>query len=372
MVLPTQENPLFEDDNVIENRGSNRYFENSADADKFTFRTDSGDEMNLSYNRKNINTGSERSKQKSDGSLVDIINNEKELDKINNPWLKESYNLAKKFYEADSKLETQDRAELSAIYSSITKSHILGMELVMISVLTVPYLITYRKYGGGGWQAFKHGGTNPKGRIALLNLNRKFPKIFVFSLFGMIVGGNAGGRIRYNIASGRLENEMVSNERKYNQYQILQMTSPIEAFKWSHYFKLTSIDSSRCLRDPSELLGGVVDYHKQSNATGSQSPASCVENGEKTFKGGTWQKNPFHHIDVEKSEGEQFERTGIQTKNGIPISPYSKKYSEKNNQDDEIIQSINSIPTAETGDNADLDDPFFKNQKSEKNKKSWW
>lgn len=379
MSLPQDNNPLFEDDNYGDNSSNSsnqidKYFDSSNDPAKVTFKTDSGEEMSLNYNINDVNgrTGDKRKAPQDQNNLIDIINNEKELDKINNPWMKESYNLAKKFYEADSKLESQDRAELTTIFNNIRNSQILGMKLTMISVLTIPYVIIYKKYGGGGLAAFKQGGTNPAGRAALLNLNRKFPRIFVFSLFGLIVGGNVAGSLRYDVESDRLENEMMDNENKYNQYQLFKMTAPLEAIKWSHYYKITSIDETRRLRNPGEQLGSVVDYYKQLH--GGEKNTSGEEG---SFNGGVWQKNPFHHVDVEKSQDEEFQRTGVRTQGGIPVSPYSKRYSQqepadKPNAASELESPPDSSAFDSKVDNADLDDPFFQKQEEDKKKKKWW
>lgn len=386
MPLPQDNNPLFEKDN-FDSSGSERsnqidqYFDSSSDPAKMTFKTDSGEEMSLNYSNSDINgsSGNKSKRSEDQNSFIDIVNNEKELDKINNPWIKESYNLAKKFYEADSKLEAHDRAELATVFSSIRNSQILGMKLTMVSVLTIPYVIIYKKYGGGGLRAFKQGGTNPAGRAALLNLNRKFPKIFVFSLFGLIVGGNIGGSLRYNVECDRLENEMMNNESKYNQYQLLKMTAPLEAIKWSHYYKITSIDESRRLRNPGELLGGVVDSYNKFHG-GQKAPSG----EEGSFKGGAWQKNPFHHVDVEKSQDEAFQRTGVRTQGGIPVSPYSKRYGQQEPDDKSSAPSDSEIPPDDSEippddsvfdnkvDNADLDDPFFQKQEEQQKKKKWW
>ena len=379
MGLPSDNNPLFENDNqnINNSNQTSSYFTGTNDPDKVTFKTDTGREMSLNYNKSDINSGGiDKTKQsKNQDDLINIINNERELEKMNNPWLKESYNLAKKFYEADDKLESKDRAELSTIFSNIRNSQILGMQLTMLSILTVPYFIIYRKYGGGGINAFRKGGSNQAGRVALLNFNRKFPRLLVFSFFGMMIGGNIGGKLRYDIECDRLEKQMMSSERKYNQYQLLKMTSALEAFKWSHYYTITSIDPTRRLRNPGELLGSVVGTHNQ-----VQQKESSKEEGEKDkpFQGGVWEKNPFHHVDSEKSENDQFEKTGIRTERGIPISPYSRKYGQR--EDTTSVDTPNAdIPLPEpasvdeNGYNADLEDPFFqKKQEEEKKKSRWW
>lgn len=374
MVLPSGNNPLFDNDkpsnvqNSIDER--EKLFSDVRDPKSHTFKTDDGTEMTLKYSMDDINSyntfsnrqGSQNSENK---EMMNLIDDEKRLQNLNNPWLTEAYNVAKKFYEADSKLEYQDRMSLSSIYGKIRDAQWKGMYGGIFATFTLPYLWIYHKNGGGGWSAFTKNGSNPITRIAFLNLNKKLPRILVFSVFGMIIGGNINGTRVYKQQVHKLENNMSrGNEGVYNQFQILQMTQALESYKWEHYFKVTSIDPTRRLRDPRESISPVLDKadeYKQKKMDSGQ-----------PFRGGAVERNVFNTINVEKGEQELYEQTGQRQVNGVPMSPNSRRYKQNIDPDYKTNAGNVETPPENIPDDADMDDPYFKNKNKESGKSSWW
>ncbi|KAL6933194.1 uncharacterized protein HGUI_00815 [Hanseniaspora guilliermondii] len=372
MGLPTDNNPLFKKDNQSNVQNSiderEKLFADKRDPTTHKFITNDGTEMTLKYNMNDINSyntfanrqGSQNSENK---EMMNLIDDEKRLQNLNNPWLTEAYDIAKKFYEADSKLDYQDRMHLSSIYAKIRDGQMKGMYGGILGTFTLPYLWIYHKNGGGGWSAFTKNGSNPATRLAFLNLNKKLPRLLVFSAFAMIIGGNLNGVRVYRQQVQKLENNLSrGNEGVYNQYQILQMTQALESYKWEHYFRITSIDPTRRLRDPRESIAPVLNK-------GEQHTKKKMDSGE-PFKGGVMEKNVFNTIDVEKSEQELYEQTGQRQVNGVPVSPYSRRY--KKQVEDEYTPQSNTDTANNMIDDADKEDPFFQKKKESKEKNGWW
>lgn len=104
MVLPSGNNPLFDNDkpsnvqNSIDER--EKLFSDVRDPKSHTFKTDDGTEMTLKYSMDDINSyntfsnrqGSQNSENK---EMMNLIDDEKRLQNLNNPWLTEAYNVAK-------------------------------------------------------------------------------------------------------------------------------------------------------------------------------------------------------------------------------------------------------------------------------------
>jgi hypothetical protein len=372
MALPSDNNPLFKNDspsnvqNTIDER--ERLFADKRNPTSHKFITDDGTEMTLKYNMNDINSyntfanrqGSQNSENK---EMMNLIDDEKRLQNLNNPWLTEAYDIAKRFYEADSKLEYQDRMHLSSIYSKIRDGQMKGMYGGIIATFTVPYIWIYHKNGGGGWSAFTKNGSNPATRIAFLNLNKKLPRLLVFSAFAMIICGNLNGARVYRQQAQKLENNMSrGNEGVYNQYQILQMTQALESYKWEHYFRITSVDPTRRLRDPRESIAPVLNKAEQYTKK--------KMNAGEPFKGGAIERNVFNTVDVEKSEQELYEQTGQRQINGVPFSPNSKRYKTQDEDENKYTPGRDSVDSM--NDYADTEDPFFQKNKETTEKNGWW
>lgn len=147
-----------------------------------------------------------------------------DTDKVYDPDTQKAFDLAVKFYEADQKLNRDDRQLLGSLYTKVTYSTLFF-----------------------GWGAFFAMASIPFYRQKLRTGSRKGTSIGTATLLGfagMIFGAPIGSKMTYNWQVDSLQ------ETNPRCYEVAKILKPSEAMKWMMYYKLTADHPEHLMKDP--------------------------------------------------------------------------------------------------------------------------
>lgn len=145
-------------------------------------------------------------------------------DKVYDPDTQRAFDLAVKFYEADQKLNKNDRELLGSLYTKVT-----------YSTLVI------------GWGAFFAAASIPFYRQKLKTGSRKGTNVgraFLLGFVGMIFGAPLGSKYTYSWQVDSLQ------EQNTRCYEVAKILKPSEAVKWMMYYKLTKDHPEHIMKDP--------------------------------------------------------------------------------------------------------------------------
>ena len=170
---------------------------------------------------------------------------------MNQPWFKEAYKAAVKFYEKDDVLDSRDREELYKAYNSISGAQMFGGWLGFSSVFIPPFFYQYYKT------------KEIKGV--------KVPRNFVIGLVALAGSSFIAGNIAYKKQLQRLDpdnvfgstgdygDDALENEQNQfqkikppaqRQYEMMTLLKNGSATRWAAYFSVTQKNPEKRLPNP--------------------------------------------------------------------------------------------------------------------------
>lgn len=148
-------------------------------------------------------------------------------DKVYDPATQKAMDLAVKFYEADQKLDRNDRELLGKLYTKVTYSTLVFGWGAFFAVASIPFYRQKLKTGS-------RKGTN-------------VGRAFLLGFAGMIIGAPIASKYSYNWQVDSLQ------DTNSKCYQVAKILKPSEAVKWMMYYKLTADHPEHIMKDPRSL-----------------------------------------------------------------------------------------------------------------------
>ncbi|SMN18314.1 similar to Saccharomyces cerevisiae YIL077C Putative protein of unknown function [Maudiozyma saulgeensis] len=186
-----------------------------------------------------------------DGS-ADGPTQREEKSPLNQPWFKEAYKAAVKFYEKDEVLDSRDREELYEAYNSISRAQMFGGWLGFSSIFIPPF--AYQYYKTKDIKGVKVPRNFVMGLVMLagssfiasnMAYKRQLEKLDPDHQFGHKGDyGDDSLEASYNNSSQQVK------VRQQRQYEMMDLLGNGSATKWAAYFSITVKHPERRLPNP--------------------------------------------------------------------------------------------------------------------------
>lgn len=217
-----------------------------------------------------------------------------DTDHVYDPDTQKAFDLAVKFYEADKKLNRDDRQLLGSLYTKVTYSTLVFGWGTFFAVTSIPF---YRQKLRTG----SRKGTNV-GRAIL------------FGFAGMVIGAPIASKWSYNWQVDSLQ------ETNPRCYEVAKILKPSEAVKWMMYYKLTADHPEHLMKDPRSLE---ASQQRNKKLMQNRDPMGLYSGPRFDM-----QQGPSKSQEQEKTEFEEAEVEGVSPENnsdgGANISSWDK------------------------------------------------
>ncbi|CCH43362.1 putative membrane protein [Wickerhamomyces ciferrii] len=151
-------------------------------------------------------------------------NEELNTDKVYDATTQQAFQLAIKFYEADQKLNKDDREQLQKVYTKVTYSTLVGGWGAFFAMASLPFIRQKRLTGS-------RKGTS-MGTAVLLGIS------------GMIFSGPITSSTVYNWQLSGLQ------ETNPRCYEVAKILKPSESVKWMLYYQMSKDNPNTIMKDP--------------------------------------------------------------------------------------------------------------------------
>ncbi|KAL3230989.1 hypothetical protein RNJ44_00628 [Nakaseomyces bracarensis] len=172
-------------------------------------------------------------------------------------WFKYAYDTAVEFHKKDSKLDAEERLDLSRRYATITKAEVAG-------------IVTGFTAGFGGPFAYRYYTANTLKGV-------KLPRTFLLGIVSMVLTRTLAGKYMYNkelkkldptgelaskydaeskkLASKSHEGVLVKEKDSIEkEYEVMKLLKYRAAPRWSMYFRSTYENPENRMPDPAQKL----------------------------------------------------------------------------------------------------------------------
>ncbi|CAB4252230.1 similar to Saccharomyces cerevisiae YIL077C Putative protein of unknown function [Maudiozyma barnettii] len=175
---------------------------------------------------------------------------------LNQPWFKEAYKAAVKFYEKDDVLDSKDRGDLYEAYNSISRAQMFGGWLGFSSVFIPPFACQYYKTKGIRGVKVQRNfiiGLLTLAGSSLIATNiaykRKLEELDPNQQFGN--KGDYGDDL-LEASQGNFPQQV--KPRQQRQYEMMDLLGSGSATRWAAYFSITEKHPEKRLPNPTIKL----------------------------------------------------------------------------------------------------------------------